>query len=296
MKKKIVVSGSSGFVGSKLVNKLIESGQEVIGIDKVENPATNLETHIVDLNDPLLNELIPNNSHVFHLGAMSTDGECRAKPVGAIETNILGTTNLVNILNSKQGISMSFASSEWVYPEKVTDDSDSEDDELSLQNLNSLYALTKLFDENLIRSVAKFPYSIFRFGIIYGPRKNPGSALEKIVEKVMNSDVISVGSSKTSRRYIHVDDLINGLLKYQNCLDYSNFDIFNITGDELISLKDIIDCTLDLRKKNITVLDEDKIPSIRNPLNTKFKNIVGWEPEITIREGIKQIMDEFSNA
>jgi nucleoside-diphosphate-sugar epimerase len=296
MKKKIVVSGSSGFVGSKLVNKLIESGHEVIGIDKVENPATNLETHIIDLKDPSLNELIPNNSHIFHLGAMSTDGECRANPVGAIEANILGTTNLVNILNSKQGTSMSFASSEWVYPEKVSDDVDSEDDELSLQNLNSLYAMTKLFDENLIRSVAKFPYSIFRFGIIYGPRKNPGSALEKIVETVIKSDVISVGSGKTSRRYIHVDDLIKGLLNYEKCLDASNFDIYNITGDELISLKDIINCTLELSEKNISVLDEEKIPSIRNPLNTKFKNVVGWEPEIAIKQGIIQIMDEIYSA
>jgi nucleoside-diphosphate-sugar epimerase len=296
MKKKIVVSGSSGFVGSKLVNKLIENGHEVIGIDKVKNPAANFETHIIDLKDPLVNELIPNNSHVFHLGAMSTDGECKANPVGAIEANILGTTNLVNILNSKQGISMSFASSEWVYPEKVSDDVDSEDDELSLQNLNSLYAMTKLFDESLIRSVAKFPYSIFRFGIIYGLRKNPGSALEKIVETVIKSDVISVGSGKTSRRYIHVDDLIKGLLNYEKCLDASNFDIYNITGDELISLKDIINCTLELSKKNISVLDEEKIPSIRNPLNTKFKNVVGWEPEIALKQGIRQIMDEFYSA
>jgi nucleoside-diphosphate-sugar epimerase len=191
---------------------------------------------------------------------------------------------------------MSFASSEWVYPEKVSDDVDSEDDELSLQNLNSLYAMTKLFDENLIRSVAKFPYSIFRFGIIYGPRKNPGSALEKIVETVIKSDVISVGSGKTSRRYIHVDDLIKGLLNYEKCLDASNFDIYNITGDELISLKDIINCTLELSEKNISVLDEEKIPSIRNPLNTKFKNVVGWEPEIAIKQGIIQIMDEIYSA
>jgi UDP-glucose 4-epimerase len=296
MKKKIVVSGSSGFVGSKLVNKLIENGHEVIGIDKAESQAANLETHIIDLKDPSLNELIPNNSHVFHLGAMSTDGECKANPVGAIEANILGTTNLVNILNSKQGISMSFASSEWVYPEKISDDVDSEDDELSLQNLNSLYAMTKLFDENLIRSVAKFPYSIFRFGIIYGPRKNPGSALEKIVETVIKSDVISVGSGKTSRRYIHVDDLIKGLLNYEKCLDASNFDIYNITGDELISLNDIINCTLELSQKNISILDEEKIPSIRNPLNTKFKKVVGWKPEIALRQGIKQIMNEFYSA
>jgi nucleoside-diphosphate-sugar epimerase len=156
--------------------------------------------------------------------------------------------------------------------------------------------MTKLFDENLIRSVAKFPYSIFRFGIIYGPRKNPGSALEKIVETVIKSDVISVGSGKTSRRYIHVDDLIKGLLNYEKCLDTSNFDIYNITGDELISLKDIINCTLELSQKNISVLDEEKIPSIRNPLNTKFKNVVGWKPEIALRQGIKQIMNEFYSA
>jgi nucleoside-diphosphate-sugar epimerase len=288
MKKNAVVTGASGFVGSELVKKLLNLKYNVIGLD-IAPPIDNLDYEFrqINLGKEDLKGMIPDNSIVFHLGALSTDSACRENPSLALSSNIMGTMQVIETVNNLSNSSLIFASSEWVYPEKSNADFDYEDQTLSLQNLNSLYAITKLMGEDLIRTTCKTTFGIYRFGIVYGPRFTPGSALESICKKVLDGEKIEVGSGMTSRRFIYISDLIECIAKYSDDKVDRTKDIFNLAGNELVSLRQIAENTGRIFSKDLSFSDKHMSPSIRNPISEKIKKQFGWSPKIDLNEGLK---------
>ena len=128
---------------------------------------------------------------------------------------------------------------------------------------------------------------ILRFGIIYGPRKSNWSAIESIASQVKNNNLIEVDSLKNARRFVHVYDIVNGIIKSFNL---KGFNIINLTGDNMISIKDIIKTSERIFEKTVDI--KERNPSkinIRNPSNKKAKKFINWSPKINLEEGIKTI-------
>ena len=92
----------------------------------------------------------------------------------------------------------------------------------------------------------KIDISILRFGIIYGERKNNWSAVEAIFNSIKNNSEIKVGSLKTARKFIHIEDICNGIV---NSLKLKKFNIINLQGKKLISLKEVIKVSEKILKK-----------------------------------------------
>ena len=290
-KPTLVITGSSGFVGEILALCAIREGFNVIGIDlKKSNklPCRQLELDLTSEN--FYNE-IPENAIIIHLASLSTDGACKANPILALDANLRATELILeNALKSKASHFV-FASSEWVYPELSKVISQRETDELKLTSLNSLYAMTKLFGESLIRVDSKIPYTILRFGIVYGPRFPPGSAVESIAWKIHSDEEVKIGSKNTARRFIHVNDLISGILK---CIEIGpsllNQKIINLSGAELVSLGDVANASIEVLKKSAQIIETDGSPSIRNPVNALAFELLGWKPKIDLKAGLLECL------
>jgi nucleoside-diphosphate-sugar epimerase len=166
-----------------------------------------------------------------------------------------------------------------------------ESDSLKLESLNSLYAMTKLFGESLIRLNSTVNYTILRFGIVYGPRLSPGSAVESIALKVFLNEEISVGSESTSRRFVYIDDLVNGIICTLKS-DSKNISrkIFNLAGPELVSLGRIVQISNSVLNKNAKIISNNQIPSIRNPLIDEALLNLGWHPKVDLSSGIRECL------
>jgi UDP-glucose 4-epimerase len=276
-KKILVITGSSGFVGERLANIAIAQGYDVIGIDYIKS--SNLTCHQLelDLSRQDFFEQIPADSVFIHLASLSTDSLCREQPTLAIDANLRATSlALENAVKSKVSHFI-FASSEWVYPENSHRIPQTEEDNLDLANLDSLYAMTKLFGESLIRSTAKVPYTVLRFGIVYGPRKSPGSSAESVALKVHSGEEISVGSLETSRRFIFIDDLVEGILRTVSVgPERLNGEILNLAGPELVSLQDLVTASNEILQSSAPINSGGKSPSIRNPIIGKAELILDW--------------------
>ena len=289
---RILVTGSESFIGKTLISQLQTTGHEIIGFDSLEPTNPTYEFHQIDIRNPEINKLIPRNTDVLiHLAALSRDSDCKNKAIECFDVNVMGTLNLIKaaqLQNVKQFI---FASSEWVYDKFIDSEEKNEDSEINIKNHNSEYALSKLVTESNLHQQYNNGFcnvTILRFGIIYGPRKSNWSAVESILHQVKTQENVSVGSLKTGRRFVHVSDITRGIT---HSFGLEGFNIINLTGNQINTLKDIIDTSQIILDKKIEVTETNSNQiSIRNPSNFKAKEIINWEPEINLKTGLESLL------
>ena len=298
MSKTVIVTGASGFVGKILIKKLTSLGFRVIALDVIDPCLADVSFIGCDISiDFDFSKFdIPRESIFVHLAALSTDTQCKQEPSKAMAVNLLGTQRVLELAKATSSSHFIFASSEWVYPERQSDEAQLESDKLDLTDLNSLYAMTKLMAENVLRVDSLIPTTILRFGIVYGPRVTPGSAPESIALKVSLGEKIELGSTKTARRFIYVDDLAEAIIRCAECEPTQNFSIYNLSGDTLTSLEDIVATAMLLSGSNSEILSKDSVPSIRNPDPTKFEDSFGKITKISLKEGLEKCLNEMQKS
>ena len=289
---RVLLTGSESFIGKTLISQLQSMGHEIIGFDSLKPTNPSYEFHQIDIRNPEINKLIPMDTDVLiHLAALSRDSDCKNKAIECFDVNVMGTLNLIKaaqLQNVKQFI---FASSEWVYDKFIDAEEKNEDSEINIENHNSEYALSKLVTESNLRQQYNNGFcnvTILRFGIIYGPRKSNWSAVESILSQVKNQKKVSVGSLRTGRRFVHVSDIARGII---HSFGLEGFNIINLTGNQINTLKDIIDKSqiiLD-KKIEVTEINSNQI-SIRNPSNYKAKKMINWEPKISLKTGLESLL------
>jgi UDP-glucose 4-epimerase len=283
---KIFITGSESFIGGFLWTQLAAQGHDLSGIDA--SPSTRPGAVQMDLRDPRLADQIPQGATVIHLAAVSTDSLCKADPLSGFDVNISGTINLARAAAVRGASQFIFASTEWVYGDVGNAAVQTEDQPIDLGAIQGSYAVSKLVGENVLRLSGLQNVTVLRFGIVYGPRLKNWSAVESLVEKVYKAEPINVGSLNTSRRFINVSDLCSGILA---SLGRSGFEIFNLTGDSNVSLRDVIDVAGRVLGREVKPSETaPETPSVRNPPNDKAKQVLDWVPKVSLEEGIREVL------
>ncbi len=291
---KIIITGSESFVGKELIRQAKKDKIDIIGFDLIKKHNSDYEYYQIDINSPDIIKYIPKNiDAIVHLAALSRDTDCKGKAYECFENNVMGTLNLIRAAKEKNVKQFIFASSEWVYDEFKENQSKNEESPINSLSLTSEYALSKLTSEINLKQQYDNGFcntTILRFGIIYGPRKNNWSAVESIASQVKNKEEIRVGSLRNGRRFIHISDIANGILK---SLSLKGFNTINLSGDKIITIGDLIKTCEKFYHKKIKVVENDaNEQNIRNPSKQKAKEIIDWSPQITLEDGLKTI-DKF---
>jgi len=287
----IVVTGSESFVGRELIKQLIKEEKEIIGIDLVDTKSQNYNYIKMDICSKSIKDIIPNNVEtIIHLAALSTDPLCKGKPYECFNINVMGTLNIMNTCMEKNVKQLIFPSSEWVYDGFMGNEEKNEESLIDISKISSEYALSKIVSETNLKQQYELglcDVTILRFGIIYGHKQGKGSAVESIARKVKNNEKITTVSLKTGRRFVHVKDIIKGIIL---SLGLKKFNIINLSGDKINTLEEIIEISQRVFHTNIEISETDsKNPDIRNPSNKKALEIINWKPEIELEEGIKEL-------
>ena len=290
---KILITGSESFVGKELIAKCKECKIQVIGIDSVKPENPNYEFYQKDIRSDQIGDLIPSDiDAIVHLAALSRDQDCIGKSYDCFDINVMGTLNLINSAFKKNVKQFIFASSEWVYNDFKMDEEKDEDSFIDITKHTSEYALSKLVSESNLRQQYERQLNsvtILRFGIIYGPRKNNWSAVESIFSQVKKHEEITINSKRNGRRFVHVSDICNGIIK---SVGLKGFNIINLTGDEVITIEDLIDESEKILSKKISVIEKNPNEiDVRNPSNKKAKEIIGWSPKLTLSQGLKTVLE-----
>tara|TARA_B100000927_G_scaffold152321_2_gene122783 strand:+ start:831 stop:1709 length:879 start_codon:yes stop_codon:yes gene_type:complete len=241
MAKRVLVVGGSGFLGSHVADELTEKGYEVTIFDQKKSTWINDNQKFIEsdlLNREHVIKSLEGFNFVIHFAGIADIGESKEKPLETIETNIIGTANLLEGCRKNKIEKFIFASSVYVF-----------------SKYGSFYGKSKQACELLIEEYQNefnLDYIHVRYGSLYGPRAQEWNGLKKYISEIIkNKQIDFSGNGEEKREYIHVKDaaiMTASLLES----DEKNIAV-NITGHQVIS-------TLDLFKLIFEVLQlEEKI-------------------------------------
>lgn len=287
----IFMTGTESFIGTHLWELCRMHGHELTGVDVV--PSTKVGVTVMDLRDRTMERVIPADSVVVHLAAVSTDALCKSDTVEAFDVNIAGTINVVRASVHAGCRQFIFASTEWVYGDCADGQSQVEDQTIDVMRMSSAYAFSKAVGERIIAFAGLPNAAILRFGIVYGPRLRNWCAVESFFDKVRRGVDLEIGSACTSRKFIHVDDLCRGILA---SVGLSGHHTINLAGDDSVTLGDVVRVSQDVTGRRVQVRETaPESPSVRNPDNALAKKLLGWRPEVSFDAGVRTLMERMEN-
>ena len=198
---KVLVTGGAGFIGSHMVDQLVEEGYKVIIADdlskgKLENVNNEADFERIDISNNQFTNLIKKIKPdiVFHLAAQSSIARSIKNPKRDIEVNLLATQDLLDVAKEAKVKKLIFASSAAVYAESKKLPLDEE----NIKEPISLYGVSKLLSEYLLQNYHKIhglPYTSLRFANVYGPRQDSsgeGGVVAIFTDKILKNDQVTI--------------------------------------------------------------------------------------------------------
>lgn len=332
--RPVFVTGADGFVGSHLVDWLVEHGADVHAfvratssgeLNNIVHRSAEVTVHRGDLRDPhsvkrALSALAPHDdSLIFHLAAQAHVGESWERPYDTVDTNVLGTLNLLQAVVDLDLDITTFdtAGTSEEYgnvKEEMVDAHDFEEDgrvllsERSPVNPKSVYATSKLAADFLTMNYYDaygLPAVTTRMFNNYGPRQNPRYITGTIVTQALERKVVELGNLRPKRDMCYVSDGVRGHLHVALGGDPGQQYVYG--HGENISMREWADTILEVGTEGgywdhpEIVQDEDRFRPGDSDVEEllvgyeKLREETGWEPRVEWREGIRRTIDWYAH-
>jgi len=303
---RILVTGAGGFIGHHLVTRLKAAGCWVRGVDlkypEYQTSAAD-EFEIRDLRkwDECLMATRDSIDEVYNLAAdMGGIGYITAFHAEIARNNILINAHMLEAARQQRVKRFLFSSSACVYAQNKQKDAEvtplTEEDAFPAEPEPG-YGWEKLYAEELCRYYwqdYRFETRIVRFHNVYGPlgtydggREKAPAAISRKVALVPNGGEIEVwGDGQQTRSFMYVDDCVEGLIRIMRS-DYR--DALNLGTEELVTIDRLVDLVCEVAGKRLTKWHNLQGPQGvrgRNSDNTRLRGMLGWEPSISLRQGL----------
>lgn len=304
---RILVIGGAGFVGSHLVDQLLqEPVKEVVVLDNlVRGKKLNLAAALKDprctlvegsiMDQALLKKLMQNTTYVFHLAALWLF-ECVHQPRSAIEVNIVGTFNVIEAAQQAGVKKLVYSSSASVYGNALTSPMTEEHP----FNNRTLYGATKIAGEQILRAFNeqhKLNYVGLRYMNVYGPRMDYKGAYVSVVMKVLDcidegKPPVVFGDGSQAYDFVHVSDVAraNVLALKSDATDRC----FNVGMGVRTTINELVTLLLDLTGSKLKPEykpQEQSFVTERLGSTEQAEKQLGFRAKVQLREGLKSVVD-----
>ena len=306
----ILVTGGAGFIGSHLCRKLLEQGNSVICVDNfitgfkknIEELKANSKFKLIehDISNPLyIKEGI---DWVLHFASLASPKHYLNYPIKTLKSGLLGTHNCLGVAKAKKA-KFFMASTSEVYGDPLVHPQPEE----YWGNVNSI-GVRSCYDESK-RGAEALAYAylrqhnldirVARIFNTYGPNMHPddGRVVSNFIVQALKGDDLTVyGEGRQSRSFCYVDDLVSGILKMMS-IDYKL--PLNLGNPVEFTVSELANLVLKLTNSKSIIkylpLPEDD-PKQRQPDISKVKKMLGWQPLITLEEGLKKTIEYFKKT
>jgi UDP-glucose 4-epimerase len=310
---KYLITGGAGFIGSHLVEKLITRGDQVIVFDDlstgsasnlsgIENKIKFEQGNILD--KVAIDKLVSESDYVVHLAAALGVFNIVNRPLESLKTNLQGSEVVLEACD-KYRKPLLIASTSEIYGKNDKVPLNEEDDRIIGHPLKSRwsYSEAKAVDESLAYFYYlenKLPIRIVRFFNTVGPRQvgHYGMVVPRFVSAALKNEPLSVyGSGDQIRCFCHVDDAVRALLLVMDS-DKAVGEVFNVGNNQQISIMELAKKVIDITRSTSSIEKiayEKAYPAgfedmqRRVPDISKIKRVLGWTPEISLDQIIKDI-------
>lgn len=306
-RKRVVLAGGAGFIGSHLTDLLVNEGYHVVVLDNfvtgrrrnITAPTSDITLIEHDVTKPLSEEqrsVIGSVDGVYHLASPASPKDFRELSEDIAYANSLGAIELLN-LAKVQGARYVFASTSEVYGDPL----EHPQEERYWGNVNpvgprSCYDESKRFGEMIAMTFLRtyrIDVRVARIFNTYGPRMRPddGRVVSNFINQAIRNEPISVyGDGSQTRSFCYVSDMVRGLYRLFR-EEGARGEVVNIGNPSEFTVKELAEQVIALTGSSSEIVYRDlpvDDPTRRRPVIDKARQILRWQPEIDLRDGLRE--------
>lgn len=300
-KKKVVVTGGAGFIGSNIVEQIFKDNEIIIIDDlstgRIENIANVTNCSNVKffqgsiLDRELLDRTFRDIDIIFHEAAIPSVSRSINDPILANEVNIKGTLNVLITARNNKVKKVVFASSAAIYGDAAV----LPVKETMIPNLQSPYALTKLAGEHycqLFNELYGLPTICLRYFNVYGPRQNPDSEYSSVIPSFISNVLKNYpptiyGDGNQTRDFVFIQDVVQANII---AAESEATGVFNIGSGCSTAINELAQDIIKILGRNLKpVYEEPRVGEVRNSLaDLRLAISIGYNPQYTLENGLSE--------
>lgn len=297
MSANVAVTGGSGFIGSHVVDALLDAGCTVSVLDQRAPHRADAEwipCDVLDLDG--LSQAVRGADVVYHLAAIADVNDVVDDPTLAVEVNTLGTARVLEAARRADAGRVVLASTVWVYaaaaaasPHRDVLDEDALFDPGTDRHL---YVTSKVAAEMACRDYLTLygrPYTILRYGIPYGPRMRDRCVVAAFLRRAMGGETLRIDGDGSQHRYfVYVEDLARAHVAALS--DVAVNRTYNIEGAVPVTIREIAESVIELVGRGDVAFGPSRTGDLKaRTISTERARVeLGWEPEVTFAEGLRR--------
>jgi UDP-glucose 4-epimerase len=293
---RVLVTGGGGFIGSHVVDRLIDRGVTPRIFDLSASPyhsPLEVETFTGSITDAANLDLAMRDCDaVIHLAAVADVSHVLADPVLAEEVNTRGTLNVLEAACRAKVGRVVYGSTTWAYSDCVEQDVD---EETPIPAPRHLYTATKLAGETYCSGYAELydlESTVLRFGIPYGPRARSAGVVAKFTDLAFEGKALTIaGDGSTTRSFIYVEDLADGIVAA--LAPEAAGRTYNLSGDEVVTILEIAERVQE-NTDNCEIVHTPPRPGDfpgKSISNQRALDELGWKAETNFKEGVRKYVE-----
>lgn len=315
-----LVAGGAGFIGSHLCEKLLTKGK-VICIDNfITSDKKNLEELLrnkdfqfieKDLIEPLddIEDKLADVGSIFHLASPASPNRKSPRsyinfPIETLLVNSEGTHNLLELARKNKARFL-FASTSEIYGDpEVSPQSEDYFGNVNPVGIRSVYDEAKRFGEASTKAYFRkydVDTRIVRIFNTYGPKmqKDDGRVVSNFINQALHGEDITIyGKGDQTRSFSYVDDTVKGIILLMES-EEARGEVVNIGNDDERKISEIARIIKEMVSSQSNIIFEEIAeddPKVRQPDISKAKRILGWEPEVSLEEGLERTIEYFKSV
>jgi dTDP-glucose 4,6-dehydratase len=304
-----VVTGGAGFLGSHLCEALLAKGMRVICVDNLDTGSLQNIEQIRDDGFVFLNQDVTHHielgecvDFVFHLASPASPIDYARLPLHTLKVGSYGTHNALGLAKFKRARFLLASTSEVYGDPQIHPQPESYWGNVNPIGPRGVYDEAKRYAEALTMAYHRqqgVDTSIVRIFNTYGPRMRPfdGRAVPTFVRQALENKPLTVfGDGSQTRSFCYVDDLVRGLILLAESGEHEPVNIGNPTEMTLLEMAQTVvkatGCSSEIVFEALPVDD----PQVRKPDINRARELLGWEPQIPLEEGLKRLLESIKTA
>jgi UDP-glucuronate decarboxylase len=304
---RILVTGGAGFLGSHVVDRLLEANHEVVVADNLyTGNKSNVAKHLQNSNFEFLRHdvtipLVVEVDGIFNLACPASPVHYQRDPVQTLKTSVHGAINMLGLAKRTKSRILQSSTSEVYGDPEVSPQREDYWGHVNPLGIRACYDEGKRAAETLFSDYHRqygVDIRIARIFNTYGPRMSVGDGrvvTNFIVQALRDEDITVYGDGSQTRSFCYVDDLVDGLISL--FFSEGNHDPINLGNPVPTSMLELAQEILSLTNSNSKIIFDPlppDDPKKREPDITKAKQLLGWEPKVSRTEGLKKTIEHLA--